>query len=653
MFDDRRNQTAEAANPASMLLMKAIVSGGISEEAEKESQDRSNGSERTVEEFLAAHEQELKRTPVEERPMISNPLDADCPETDLAPAGGLAWWQRMAARTTVGLEITNSAIRAAKVRRWGRRQDVMATIEEPLEPGAAEDVLMVSQRLKQIMRRLKAGPAPVSSILPGHDMNIRLLRIPKVSKKEIHDALLWKNKKELHFFNDAPTVLHYVILDEDKADNEFHVMVVAVKEESIKRHLAILDRAGILAAKLIIRPVAQWNLVRLLPETGGVRCVVDIGLDSTHVTFYGNGSLQFAREIPTGGRHFTKALTQTIFVGQSSHTLSESEAESVKREVGLASESSEEKTPHDIPYAEVGVMMRPVAEKLLSEIRLSMDYYREQFKADQFDRIWLTGNGSRLKGLRQYLETEIGHKMEFLTMAGPDDKSGRAMGTSMADTVGSALSRSSDFSFLPENLKTEWRYRRAVSRAVTSLLVLLITIGTTAFLLQRRKLDVEGIRDRMSASLDAMNERRQVYEDLNRQYRRWQAAESVLRKETQPDSTMASVMRILSAVTPKEIVIDRVSWGQSFNEIERRRLESQARMKNNGMVTATSGDSMTFRVRGAVYLDVFFADVHLLNFINALEKASFFGEIRLREKRHDPEADVTYFELVAPKKNTP
>lgn len=653
MFDDRSNKAGDAVNPASMLLMQAIVSGGISEEVETEPLGGSNGTERPVETFLADHEQTLRRTPDEGLPPVSRYEDDVSPETDFVPTAGLTWWQRMLAGTSVGLEITNGSIRVAKVRRWGRRQEVMAVLEESLEHGVADDRLVVSERLKQILRRLKAGSAPVSSILPGHDMNIRLLRIPKVSKKEIHDALLWKNKKELHFFNDAPTVLHYVILDEEKAqaDNEFHVMVVAVKEESIKRHLAILGQAGILPAKLIIRPVAQWNLVRLLSETGGHLGVIDVGLESTHVTFYSNGSLQFAREIPIGGHHFTKALMQTIFVDRASHILDEGEAEALKREVGLAPESSEGKTPGEIPFSEIGVMMRPVAEKLLSEIRLSMDYFAEQFKADHFDHLWLTGNGGRLKGLRSFLESEIGHKLAVWSPGSLRSEPGGAIGTQLADTIGAALSGASDFSFLPQNMQTEWKYRRALSKALYGFLILILTIGTTAFMLHRRKLDVQAIRERMSASLIGMNERLQVYDDLSRQYGRWEAAENVLRKETQPDSTMAAVMRILSVLTPKEIVIDQVSWGQSFNETERRRQESKARMKDNGLVTAT--DSNAFRVRGAVYLDVFFADVHLLNFINALDRASFLEDIRLLEKRHDPEADVTYFELVAKKKETP
>lgn len=650
MFDKRVDRTVMAESPASLLLMNSIV--GCEEPVEitrGDSPEECSSVSRTVDEFLAAHSTAILLDPVDTVSAVEEDRDTNFSLSQ--PAKRLTWWQRIMATRSVGLEVSDRAIRVVKVRRWGSSQEIEMAAEDVHEYGVAEDVDMVAERLKRLMERVPLGGVPVHSILSSHDMNIRLLRMPKVSKKEIHDALLWKNKKELHFFNDAPTVLHYVILDEDQSqnDNEFHVLVVAVKEESIKRHLSILEKAGVLPARLIIRPVAQWNILRVLPGALGHTCVIDVGFERTQLTFYRNGSLQYAREVPVGGNHFTKALMQTIFVDETAHDLAWSEAEALKCEVGMAGDLSPMKTSRGIPHPEIAVMMRPVAERLFSEIRMSMDYFSEQFKVESFESVLAFGKGLRMKGLKKYLESQIGQPIHLpsaveCVVGGSAD---------LIDAVGAALSVKSDFSFLPEHIQSEWRYRRAFRKVVQGIVLLLLTIGSAAYIQHVKISDLRTIQDQLTGSLEGLNGRLQEYESLNARHNYWMALEKSLTQETRSDTSISTALKYLSAITPKEIVLEEISWGERFNEAEQRRLETSSRMKQQGFVGTSTADTAAFRLRGAVVLDVFYADVHLLNYLNALERASWLDGVRLKEKRIDLECDAMQFEIVANRSSRP
>jgi len=58
------------------------------------------------------------------------------------------------------------------------------------------------------------------------------------------------------------------------------------------------------------------------------------------------------------------------------------------------------------------MLMRPVLEKLLSEIRASFDFYTTEFHVPHVEKIIISGGGSELKGLREFLAKEMGMEVE-------------------------------------------------------------------------------------------------------------------------------------------------------------------------------------------------------------------------------------------------
>ena len=97
--------------------------------------------------------------------------------------------------------------------------------------------------------------------------------------------------------------------------------------------------------------------------------------------------------------------------------------------------------------------------------------------------------------------------------------------------------------------------------------------------------------------------------------------------------------------------MDELSWVEAYNEIELRRAGTGQNMKSNGNAGLKPPDApKELHVKGTVYKDVFYADIHLLNLITAMEKNPFFQDVQLKEKRHDAAESVLLFELVAKKR---
>jgi type IV pilus assembly protein PilM len=640
--------------PSSVLLMDVITDESRVGNAPVSEPDNGHSDSSSAQNFVRRIVASGGETDAVFQSLLPSQCVEDTSSMDDMPvrAGTLSLLQRFCAKKYVGLEIASRSIRASQLLVTASSVEVMRLLEEPLPDGKEHDTMVRGEYVKAIGRRLNLRDSEVILVIAGTDVNLRLLKMPKVSKKEIRDALLWKNKKELHFFNDAPTVLHYVILDDGQSHaSEFHVLVIAVKEEVIKEYLDVLEYARVRPAKMVIKAVAQWNAYRRLPVTATNSLLIDIGYHSTHLCFFRQDTLQFAREIPIGGNHFTSALTQTIFFDNRSFSLSWTEAEAIKRDMGLLMEPVAGKTAHGIPLSEISVMMRPVAERLAAEISMSIAYYKENFRDVTFDRVYLTGNSSRLKHLPAFLRSHLGYELEGFSLAsalmlGPQAADHQPLNlTSHFNTIGAALSAGAEYNFLPEPVIKDNRFRRAVSWLLNIGLSLLLCLATATLLMLLSLRSARTVRAELERSLQQVKTQSQEYSRLVDHKRRLTAAEQRLTKELPADSTVGRILLLLSNVTPEEIALTELRWGDSYNATELNRQQTDIRMRKNGAIAEAQPAPDALWINGLVYQDVFFADIYLLNFIHALESSRFFREVNLRQKRREEGDETLYFEL--------
>ena len=91
--------------------------------------------------------------------------------------------------------------------------------------------------------------------------------------------------------------------------------------------------------------------------------------------------------------------------------------------------------------------MRPVLERLLTEIKRSFEFYKSQFKEEtEGRRIFICGGGTGLKGLKEYIEDQLGAEVGLLTPF-------KDMAPVLATAAGLALGKAKEFNLLPEEYR--------------------------------------------------------------------------------------------------------------------------------------------------------------------------------------------------------
>lgn len=314
-----------------------------------------------------------------------------------------------------GIDIGNAALKALRVRSGDAPDEIIADafdfIEYPKilsEPGA-EPPELVSDAIKQFLKRNTLKGDRVVMSVPGQTGLARFIKLPPVETKKIPDIVAFEARQQI------PFALEDVVWDyqqmpggmvEEGFALEAEVGLFAMKREQVYRALEPLTSVGVDVQMVQLAPLALYSFLvfdqmvdlpppeEFIPDAPPPSVViVSMGTDATDLVIT-NGYRVWQRSIPIGGNHFTRALTKDL-------KLTFAKAEHLKRNATAAED----------PKA-VFQAMRPVFSDLLTEIQRSIGYFTTIDRAASIDHLVGLGNAMKLPGLRKYLAQSLGHEVK-------------------------------------------------------------------------------------------------------------------------------------------------------------------------------------------------------------------------------------------------
>jgi type IV pilus assembly protein PilM len=288
-------------------------------------------------------------------------------------------------KSLIGLDVGTRAVKAVELT-WNAGPVITGFGYAELPgPEAVPDTVL------RVLRENDFHSRNVATSVSGKAVIVRYLTMYRMSADDLRNAIRFEADKYIPFDVDE------VVLDcqpfesdgvGDLASNEMRVLLVACKRAVIDEQLRVLAGAGLHPEIVDVDVFALGNAfetaVRPSPETGHrVSALVDVGASKTSVNLVRAGTSLFTREIHTGGDAFSSGIANRL-------GLKYAEAESLKQRPG-----------QDLDRVRAAVT--PAVDDLAAEIRLSFEYFENQFDLG-IDEVLLSGGGSRLVGLDQDLE---------------------------------------------------------------------------------------------------------------------------------------------------------------------------------------------------------------------------------------------------------
>ena len=185
-------------------------------------------------------------------------------------------------------------------------------------------------------------------------------------------------------------------------DMQAHVNLVTIRTQLMRNlQMAISDKLGLKINGFVVRPLAVSNLVMSDEERRLGSMLVDFGAETTTVSIYKKGTLQYLATIPLGSRHITRDLTALPFT--------EERAEEIKKTLGNAwpGKTTVEDTLSQVDTTEINNYIGMRAGEIAANIHAQIGFAGLTAQ-DLPCGVILVGGGANLRGFVELLGQETG-----------------------------------------------------------------------------------------------------------------------------------------------------------------------------------------------------------------------------------------------------
>ena len=304
-------------------------------------------------------------------------------------------------KEVVGLDIGSNSIKLAELKETKKGYQLKNIGETLLPPEAIVNKVItnrdaVSEAIYSLIEELRVKTKNAVISISGHSVIIKKVSIPKMSEKELREAVPWELEQYIPQ-NIEDVNYDFQILPGQTAEGNMDVLIVAAKKDITNDYINVVNDAGLNAVVVDVDVFALENMYEAnYPESGGVVALVNIGASVTNINILKNGVSVFTRDITTGGNQFTELIQKEFDVGYD-------EAEKMKNSLGRPDVSPE-----------LDRISQDFTDLICGEIKRTLDFFSTTLWREKVDKIMLGGGTSKVPRLREVLEDIANAPVELI-----------------------------------------------------------------------------------------------------------------------------------------------------------------------------------------------------------------------------------------------
>jgi type IV pilus assembly protein PilM len=332
----------------------------------------------------------------------------------------------------IGVDFGTDCLRLAQLDRDGAEHYLVAAGSVDVPPHLRNDipgrVEFYSKALRDVLTQGEFQGRKAVISLPASLMYIQHLRLPKMDDEALKKALPWELRGKLPI-DPSQALLRHIVAGEVYQDQEpkSEVIVMAARRDLVDQLIAAATRAKLdvvgmnTEAQAIIDCFA--NVYRRQSDIEATTCYLDMGCNASRAIIARGGQVLFARIVPVGGEHFSRAVSASL-------KISLEEAKIIRARLALEdtgdrrakeefsqSQSQPAAEPAPAPAApqaqsqereKVEQAYHEPLARLVEELGLCKRYYEATFPNKPLDRLIFLGGEARHRVLCHGIAREIG-----------------------------------------------------------------------------------------------------------------------------------------------------------------------------------------------------------------------------------------------------
>jgi type IV pilus assembly protein PilM len=298
-----------------------------------------------------------------------------------------------------GVDIGSHAVKICQLQKAGKGYKLLAVGSAALPPGAVDDGMLqepeaVGKAISSLLKNLKIKSKKIGISISGYSVIVKKINLEAMED----DALAEYIKAEAEQY--IPFDIKDIYLDFQKlpsrreGSGRCDVMLVAAKKEVIDGYLDMLQGLKLKTVLIDVDGFALENIWETTAEQVENVALVDIGASKMNINIISEGVSVLARDIVVGSEQLTNQLADKLNIDYL-------EAEKIKLGIVSAGEGLEK----------VEEIFTQICTQWVLEIKKAIDLYLANNPDKPLKSLVLSGGGSKVAGLLDYISRETGLKV--------------------------------------------------------------------------------------------------------------------------------------------------------------------------------------------------------------------------------------------------
>ena len=307
-------------------------------------------------------------------------------------------------KSMLGIDIGSGFIKIVQIKKnKAVRAGIKAIPDGLLNQGRILEISQLSNLIKAVMKENRISGNRCSLCISGNEIIVRELKLPEMGEAQIMENI----KHEITSFlpiKQEEYCIDYKILEyiqpQEEALGKLRIMVAAAPDSMVHSYIDALRLAKIKTLYVDVTPNISGKLAKQITKgIGGNIGIIDFGANTTNFTVIKDGNYVLHKSLMNGGEYLTSQLAQKYGVDML-------EAEEIKKKTNLFENNYQNGKSSFI---------ETYMDYLTKDIERTIEFFKNKNNHIGVEVIYITGGGSLLKGLNDYLR---GHfSMEIIPLS--------------------------------------------------------------------------------------------------------------------------------------------------------------------------------------------------------------------------------------------
>nr|WP_320010963.1 type IV pilus assembly protein PilM [uncultured Desulfobulbus sp.] len=298
----------------------------------------------------------------------------------------------------VGVDIGSHAVKICQLQHTSSGYKLLSLGSANIPAGSVEDGVLqepdeVGKAISGLLKNLKIKNSKIGISISGYSVIVKKVNLEKMDSDTLDEYIKSEAEQYIPFDIDDVYLDYQQVRSRDESSDRVEIMLVAAKKEVVNDYLNMLSELKLKTVLVDVDGFALENIWETISGGHENVALVDIGASKMNINIISEGVSVLARDIVVGSEQLTEQLSNTLDVDIES-------AERIKIGAEVASDNDE-----------VTRIFNQTCTQWVLEIKKAIDLYFANNPDKPLESLVLSGGGSKVSGLLDFIHQETGLKV--------------------------------------------------------------------------------------------------------------------------------------------------------------------------------------------------------------------------------------------------